>query len=79
MRLISAMSMAIVVSIAAAGSVLGQETAHIQLAAALGGFAMAQDTDNPDTAIERAFRTTLNREPSSTERRRYRVLMQQNE
>jgi TorA maturation chaperone TorD len=78
-RLTTAMPMAIVAGIAAGGSVLGQERTHIQLAPALNGFAMTQDTESPDTAIERAFRSVLNREPSSTELRRYRVLVRENE
>jgi hypothetical protein len=79
MRLTTATPLAIVVSIAAGGAVLGQERAHIQLAPALNGFAMAQDTESLDTVIERAFWAVLNRGPSSTELQRYRALMRENE
>jgi hypothetical protein len=72
MRLTAATPLAIVVSIAAGST-------YIQLAPALNGFAMAQDTESLDTAIERAFRAVLNRDPSSTELQRYRVLMRENE
>jgi hypothetical protein len=74
-----AMPVAVAVSIAASGSVLGQEGTHIHLAPALNGLAIAQETESPDTAIDRAFRAVLNREPSPTELRRYRLIMRDNE
>jgi hypothetical protein len=79
MRLTTAMPVAIVLSIAAGGSVLGQGGTRIHLALGLNGPAMAQDDESPDRAIYRAFRTVLDREPSSTELRRYRLLMRENE
>jgi hypothetical protein len=72
MRLSSAIPVAMALGIAAGGSV--SVGTHVHL-----GVAMAQDDESADRAIDRAFRSVLEREPSPTERRRYRLLMRENE
>jgi hypothetical protein len=77
MRLSTAMPAAMALGIAAGGSVPVGTRVHLALA--INGVAMAQDDESADRAIDRAFRFVLDREPSPTERRRYRLLMQEKE
>ncbi|HKC12017.1 MAG TPA: DUF4214 domain-containing protein [Vicinamibacteria bacterium] len=77
MRLTTATLVAIAFGSAAGGFVPGGTNVHLALD--LNGVALAQDDESADRAIERAFRAVLDREPSSTERRRYRLLMRENE
>jgi hypothetical protein len=79
MRLTTAMPVAIVLGIAAGRYALGPEGIPIPTPLAVVGAALAQDDDNWDSVIDRVFRSTLNRDPFSSERRRYRLLMRENE
>src|SRR5260370_42343702 len=77
MGLTSATLVAIALGSTAGGSVPGGTQVHLALA--INGVALAQDDESGDRAIDRAFRAVLDREPSPTERRRYRLLMRENE
>ena len=48
-----------------------------KLSEALAGFGKALEAEQQDSAIKRAFRDVLDREPSTSELRRYRGLMQE--
>ena len=60
-----------------AAPVMAQERAHLSGAAALKGLAPML-YDREDDAIRRAFQSVLNREPTGSELRRYRNLMEDN-
>jgi hypothetical protein len=60
-----------------AASVRAQEPTHLSGAAALKGLAPML-YDREDDAIRRAFQSVLNREPTGSELRRYRNLMEDN-
>jgi TorA maturation chaperone TorD len=75
MRLTTIVLAGIIATTALAGSAMAQERAHISGAAALRGLAPML-YDREDDAIRRAFRSVLQREPTGSELRRYRNLMQ---
>ena len=67
------------VAVAGAGSAPAQERAHVPLTPALGGVAplLLQYGRSDEGAIRRAFQSVLNRDPSGSEIRRYRALMEE--
>ena len=77
MRLTIIVLAGITATAAAAGPVMAQERTHLSAAAALKGIAPLL-YDREDDTIRRAFRSVLNREPTASELRRYRNLMEDN-
>jgi hypothetical protein len=75
MRLTTVVLAGIAVNAAAGGSLLAGEGTHAPLAAVQGIAPLLQGS-NEDAIIRRAFLSVLNREPTSSELRRYRVLME---
>ena len=77
MRLTTIVLAGITATTALAGSAIAQEGTHLSGAAALKGLAPML-YDREDDAIRRAFQSVLNREPTGSELRRYRNLMEDN-
>jgi hypothetical protein len=77
MRLTTIVLAGITATTAVAGPVMAQERTHLSAAAALKGIAPFL-YDREDDAIRRAFQSVLNREPTGSELRRYRNLMEDN-
>ena len=61
-----------------AAPVMAQERTHLSGAAALKGIAPLLYDHLEEAAIQRAFRSVLNREPTGSELRRYLTLMEEN-
>jgi TorA maturation chaperone TorD len=80
MRLTTVVLAGIVAGAGVGGSLLAQEGTHVPFAAAVGGIAplLLQYGRSDEGAIQRAFQSVLNREPTGSELRRYRVLMEEN-
>jgi TorA maturation chaperone TorD len=76
MRLTIVVLAGIAANAAVGGPVLAQEKAHITLAATLGGVSPLLQRYS-EAAVQRAFRSVLNREPTGSELRRYRALMEE--
>jgi hypothetical protein len=77
MRLTTIVLAGVVATTALAGSAIAQQGTHISGAAALKSIAPFL-YDREDDAIRGAFRSVLQREPTSSELRRYRNLMEDN-
>src|ERR1700730_5798190 len=77
MRLTTIVLAGITATTAVAGSALAQAGTHLSGAATLRGLAPML-YDREDDAIQRAFRSVLQREPTGSEVRRYRMLMEDN-
>lgn len=75
MRLTPAVLGGIVLSAAIGGSAMAQDRTHIPLAPALNPISPQLFGNSHDAAIKRAFRSVLNRDPTSSELQRYRGLM----
>jgi TorA maturation chaperone TorD len=75
MRLTTIVLAGIIATTALGGSTMAQERAHMSGAAALRGLAPML-YDREDDAIRRVFRSVLQREPTGSELRRYRNLME---
>ena len=78
MRLTTIVLTGIVATTALAGSVIAQEGTHFSGAAVLRGISPMLYDHLEEAAITRAFRSVLNREPTSSELRRYLTLMEEN-
>jgi len=77
MRLTIIVLAGITATTSVAAPVMAQERTHLSAAATLRGLAPLL-YDREDDAIRRAFRSVLNREPTGSELRRYRNLMEDN-
>jgi hypothetical protein len=77
MRLTTIVLAGIAATTALAGSAAAQPGTHIATAAALKGITPFL-FDGQEDAVRRAFRSVLNREPTNSELRRYRSLMEDN-
>jgi TorA maturation chaperone TorD len=77
MRPTAAAVMGFILSTGAAGSLLGHEASPRLVTPALHSLAMALNPADEESAIRRAFKGALDREPSARELRRYHVLMEQ--
>ena len=75
MRLTKAAAGGLALAALTGGSALAQQPGHIPLASAVHGLAPLLQGDRDETAIRQAFCSLLNREPTSRELSRYRVLM----
>ena len=78
MRLTTIVLTGITATTALAGSAIAQEGTHFAGAAALRGISPMLYDHLEEAAITRAFRSVLNREPTSSELRRYLTLMEEN-
>ncbi|HEU0093107.1 MAG TPA: hypothetical protein VFS78_13395 [Vicinamibacteria bacterium] len=78
MRLTTIVLAGITATTALAGSAIAQEGTHLSGAAALRGISPMLYDHLEEAAITRAFRSVLNREPTSSELRRYLTLMEEN-
>src|SRR5712691_7352672 len=78
MRLTTIVLTGITATTALAGSVIAQEGTHFSGAAALRGISPMLYDHLEEAAIQRAFRSVLNREPTGSELRRYLTLMEEN-
>jgi TorA maturation chaperone TorD len=78
MRLTTVVLAGITAITAVAAPVMAQERTHLSAAAALKGIAPLLYDHLEEEAITRAFRSVLNREPTSSELRRYLTLMEEN-
>jgi len=78
MRLTIIVLAGITATTALAGSAIAQEGTHLSGAAALRGISPMLYDHLEEAAITRAFRSVLNREPTSSELRRYLTLMEEN-
>jgi hypothetical protein len=78
MRLTTIVLTGITATTALAGSAIAQEGTHLSGAAALRGISPMLYDHLEEAAITRAFRSVLNREPTSSELRRYLTLMEEN-
>src|SRR5262249_664778 len=77
MRLTTIVLAGLAAHAAAGASLLAGQTTPIPLAAALGGVAPLLLYRYDDAPIRRAFQAVLNRDPTSSELRRYRAYMDQ--
>jgi hypothetical protein len=78
MRLTTIVLTGITATTALAGSAIAREGTHLSGAAALRGISPMLYDHLEEAAITRAFRSVLNREPTSSELRRYLTLMEEN-
>jgi uncharacterized protein DUF4214 len=78
MRLTIIVLAGITATTALAGSAIAQEGTHLSGTAALRGISPMLYDHLEEAAITRAFRSVLNREPTSSELRRYLTLMEEN-
>ena len=78
MRLTTIVLTGIIATTALAGSAIAQDGTHLSGTAALRGISPMLYDHLEEAAITRAFRSVLNREPTSSELRRYLTLMEEN-
>ena len=78
MRLTIIVLAGITATTSVAAPVMAQERTHLSGAAALKGIAPLLYDHLEEAAIQRAFRSVLNREPTGSELRRYLTLMEEN-
>jgi hypothetical protein len=78
MRLTIIVLAGITATTSVAAPVMAQERTHLSAAAALEGIAPLLYDHLEEAAIQRAFRSVLNREPTGSELRRYLTLMEEN-